>query len=172
VARAKERDEAALGGPLEVQSGADEERMAADSRVGAESRDALRSERGAGFLDLSGAPPWTLIAAPDAQTRWRAGEHGRIERSTDGGTSWTPQASGVSADLMAGVAPAQTLCWIVGRGGVVLRTIDGRRWYKLASPTAEDLVRVEALDAERATVISASEQRFSTSDGGRTWRAG
>jgi hypothetical protein len=102
---------------------------------------------------------------------WRLGPAGSIERSADSGATWQRQTSGVSADLLAGSAPSPTVCWAVGRGGVVLRTTDGSTWSSLGSPTSQDLTAVEAVDADRATVTTADGKRYATTDGGRTWRS-
>jgi photosystem II stability/assembly factor-like uncharacterized protein len=73
-------------------------------------------------------------------------------------------------ELLAGSAPAAGVCWLVGRGGVVLRTINaGGTWEPAASPVSQDLVSVTASSALEATVQTAGGQRFATADGGRTW---
>lgn len=102
---------------------------------------------------------------------WRLGPGGSIERSADGGATWQRQVSGVTADLLAGSAPSLTVCWAVGRGGVVLRTTDGSTWSQVVSPTAQDLTAIVAVDAEQATVTAADGKRYATTDGGRTWRS-
>ncbi len=107
----------------------------------------------------------------DFRVVWRVGRAGAIERSNDGGRSWTAQRSGVAVDLAAGSAPSSTVCWVVGRRGTVLRTTDGQRWQRVTPPSTEDLVRVRAGEAETATVYSASGRRFVTNDGGQTWRS-
>jgi photosystem II stability/assembly factor-like uncharacterized protein len=54
---------------------------------------------------------------------------------------------------------------------VVLRTTDGGvHWLQVRPPTSTDLLSVSAADASDATVTAAAGQRFSTIDGGRTWR--
>ena len=111
----------------------------------------------------------TLVARSNPQVVWRLGGGGRIERSDDSGETWQPQASGVAVGLAAGSAPSEDVCWVVGKGGTVLRTSDGHHWEKASSPTGEDLVRVTAWGATQATVTSSSGQRFGTDDGGRTW---
>jgi hypothetical protein len=111
------------------------------------------------------------------QNIWRFGRGGQIERSSDGGATWMAQASPVRAELLAGSAPSDTVCWLVGRAGTILRTIDGASWVVVASPPqAEqngqppDLTFVDARDALFAVVGTADGRRFSTSDGGKTWQ--
>jgi photosystem II stability/assembly factor-like uncharacterized protein len=112
------------------------------------------------------------IASPDPSIRWRIGPSGSIQRTTNGGATWetlSTSSSGVSDDLTAGAAPSATTVWIVGRGGTVLLSTDGRRWQRVAFPERVDLVAVRADDAVNATVTTADGRTFKTSDGGRTW---
>jgi photosystem II stability/assembly factor-like uncharacterized protein len=61
------------------------------------------------------------------------------------------------------------VCWVVGRGGVVLLSTDGRSWRRLAFPEPTDLSGVRARDARAASVSTADGRTFSTTDGGLTW---
>jgi photosystem II stability/assembly factor-like uncharacterized protein len=115
---------------------------------------------------LGPRPP---IVSPDANVRWRlAGTN--VERSTDGGRTWQLQATGSEIELLAGAAPAPTVCWIVGRRGLVLRSTDGATWQRLPFPEATlDLAAVTARDALDATVTGADGRRYRTTDAGKTW---
>ncbi|HEY2106622.1 MAG TPA: hypothetical protein VGH29_12590, partial [Candidatus Binataceae bacterium] len=73
--------------------------------------------------------------------------------------------------LRAGAAPSPTTCWIVGNAGTILRTIDGKHWQRIDSPTSQDLIAVFTIDPSDATVTAADGKRFATTDAGRTWRA-
>lgn len=114
---------------------------------------------------------FVAVSVAGSNLVWRFGPAGSIELSTDSSASWQRQSSGVTTDLLAGSAPSATVCWAVGRGGVVLRTTDGSTWAPMGSPTSADLVAIEARDALQATVTTADGKRYSTSDGGRTWRS-
>jgi len=106
--------------------------------------------------------------SPNPSIRWRiAGSV--VERSTDGGSSWAAVPTGVAAELTAGAAPSTLVCWLVGRGGMVLLTTDGRTWRRVAFPEMTDLSAVRATDARTASVSTADGRIFSTSDGGVTW---
>ncbi len=113
-----------------------------------------------------------LFSSPGSNAIWRAGRGGLIEFSKDGGSSWSPQTSGVRSDLLTGSAPSNQVCWIVGRAGAVLLTIDGgAHWKAVSSPLAEDLGGVRATDALHATIWNArGAKSFETSDGGLTWK--
>ena len=141
------------------------ERAAAAPQLGAPRAGATRV-----MATAEGVSPATVVASPVPAISWRIGAAGSIERSADGQRTWQKQASGVTANLLAGAAPTETICWIVGQRGTVLRTIDGRSWEAVSPPAAVDLVLVTARDAVAATVVAADGQRFSTIDGGRTWQ--
>jgi hypothetical protein len=111
------------------------------------------------------------ITTPNQKVLWRIEAAGIAQRSTDAGSIWTLQKTGVVADLTAGSAPSEKTCWIVGRAGTILRTTDGgAHWLQVRSPVTEDLSAVFAVDARQATVSTAtSHKSYKTSDGGRTW---
>jgi photosystem II stability/assembly factor-like uncharacterized protein len=114
-------------------------------------------------------PAPRVIPSPNRDVQWRV--HGSsVDRSSDGGRTWRGQATGTSAELIAGYSPAPAVCWIVGRGGAVLLSTDGETWRRLDFPDAAvDLVGVTARDALTATVTAASGRAYHTADGGRTW---
>jgi photosystem II stability/assembly factor-like uncharacterized protein len=116
------------------------------------------------------APSPGDILSPDRASRWRPSAAGAVQYSSDGGATWQPLATGVSADLTAGASPSASVCWIVGRAGTVLLSTDGRRWRRVMFPETVDVTAVTATDARSATVTTADGRRFSTSDGGVTWR--
>jgi len=112
-----------------------------------------------------------IIPAPKGPVRWRLGVAGRVERSVDSGVTWVAQNSGVKAELLAGSAPSEVVCWIVGRGATILRTVDGGgHWSKVVSPIGGDVAEVQAVDAMTAEIFDANKSaRFVTHDGGATW---
>lgn len=121
-----------------------------------------------------------VFGSPNRRALWRLGSGGRIEHSTDEGQTWQPQGSGVTADLLAGAAVSEKIAWVVGRGGIIVRTEDGEHWRQVTPPPATqsvaaspgltpDWIGVEARDTLHATIISRDLRRFATEDGGRTW---
>jgi hypothetical protein len=110
------------------------------------------------------------VPAPSGTTIWRIGQAGMIQRSTDSGTTWFIQPSGVVSDLIAGSAYSDQICWLVGRNGVVLRTTNGgATWQKLTSPSNIDLLGVFSINADSATVTDAAGRAFETTSGGAHW---
>ena len=133
----------------------------------------------AAFGDVSAARSLTAgdsnlnpIVAPNRKIRWRAGPVGRIEFSSDGGASWSRQASNVLVDLTAGSASSDQVCWIVGRAGTILLTTDaGSHWTIVHSPVQEDWGGVRAFGALHALIWNLGNTKvFETSDGGATWK--
>ena len=109
------------------------------------------------------------VLSLDPAIRWRIGARGLIDRTDDGGKSWTRLSSGVIADLMAGHSPSAPICWVVGRDSTVLRSTDGRNWSQVNIPEVADLVGVEAVDATTAVVSASDGRKFRTTSGGQTW---
>ncbi len=118
------------------------------------------------------------ITSPDPRYRWRIIPPAGIRRSTDDGATWAvvdPIGAGASAGsrapaaLVAGSSPARDICWIVGRSGLVLLSVDGATWRRRPLPEAVDLVSVRGVSASTAEVTAADGRRFATADGGATW---
>jgi hypothetical protein len=112
-----------------------------------------------------------LILTPGGTVLWRLRAGGKIERSADRGITWLQQNSGVKLELLAGSAPSDAVCWLVGPAGTILRTTDGGgHWSKVVSPLTGDIGGIRAEDALHATIFGAGNNaRFITSDGGATW---
>lgn len=112
----------------------------------------------------------TEIVSPNTNVRWRTLTGGSVARSTDGGTTWQTQSTGVPATLTAGTAPSPTTCWLVGPDGIVVLSTDGRTWQRVPFPEAIDFISIRASDGANATVTAADGRTFVTTDGGKTWR--
>lgn len=89
----------------------------------------------------------------------------------------TEQSSGVTVTLQAVSPVNDSLVWVGGHGGVILRTLDGgRSWNRLAAPGGDSLEfrDVYAMSRDSAYVLSAGPGRrsriYRTSDGGVTWQ--
>ena len=119
------------------------------------------------------------IKAPSGRTLWRIGNGGHIERSTDAGRTWNLQTSPIQEDWLAGTAVNDKICWLVGRNGAIARTLDGENWERIipvlvstaTNGKVPDWTGVTARDAQNATITASTQVRFTTQDGGKTWRA-
>ena len=110
-----------------------------------------------------------LVRSPDPQVLWRISSGRYVERSVNGGATWRVQWTNAEASVVAGSAPSADTCWLVGRGGIVLRTTDANKWQTIAPPADADFASVTAVDASSATVATADGHQFKTSDGGKHW---
>jgi hypothetical protein len=148
-----------------------------DGILGRESRGLQKSSRAPStFGAIVGGGENTIIITPtNGDMVWRIGRRGRIERSSDSGQTWVSCQSGVTSDLLAGAAPANSVAWVVGASGTILRTTDGgANWTHLKSPAVSvnqspDWTSVVATDANHATISTITGESFSTSDGGSSW---
>lgn len=118
----------------------------------------------------------STFRSPAGDVLWRVGLGGSLERSSDSGTTWIPQASGVTNDLTTGFALSGRVCWVVGTAGTILRTIDGgAHWIKIGSPADAPIIAIRATDAFHATVLVVDDAKtgatkaFKTADGGINW---
>jgi hypothetical protein len=112
-----------------------------------------------------------LLRTPDPNVLWRITRGGFLERSIDAGATWQGQAPDSNARLIAGSAPAAQICWLVGRNGIILLTTDGKKWRTISPPARVDFVDVAAQSASSATLVAADGRKFSTTDGGKHWKA-
>jgi photosystem II stability/assembly factor-like uncharacterized protein len=114
------------------------------------------------------------IVSPDSMSRWRITSGRVVEHSTDRGATWQEQATAATllppaSTLTAGSAPSASICWLVGRDGVVLLSTDGRTWRRVEFPAMTALVAVRAADERSATVIDVNGRTYATTDGGMRW---
>ena len=130
-----------------------------------------KTAKGKNITSASGC--FRPLLASGGRVQWQLGAEGQIERSVDGGVSWVRQSSGVKTELLAGSAPSESVCWIIGRGETILKTSDGGvHWSKVAWPNPGEITGIQAFDAMHAVVYGGTEvmpSRFATNDGGATW---
>jgi hypothetical protein len=108
-------------------------------------------------------------APTPAMARWRVLASGAVERSDDA-VSWVPIAIDPPVVAIGGAAPSPTVCWLIGRGGVVLLSTDGRTFRRVTSPTIAEIVSIRATSAREASVTTADGRVLVTTDAGVTWR--
>ena len=109
-----------------------------------------------------------VIVSPDPSSRWRFANG--VERSEDGGRIWIPVRIAGNEEILSGASPARLVCWLVGRGGLVLLATDGTNFTRLPFPEKVDLVSVSSPEARIAIVTAADGRTFRTEDAGRNWR--
>jgi hypothetical protein len=110
------------------------------------------------------------IISPDPSVRWRV-TGGFVERSSDGGATWTATSTQLMVNLTAGASPSPSVCWLVGSAGTVLLSTDGTQFRVVPFPERIDLATVRTTDGRNATVTASDGRTFATADGGLTWLA-
>ena len=86
-----------------------------------------------------------------ATVGWAVGVSGSISQTTNGGTSWTPQTSGVTVDLHGIWGTSAPSVWAVGEGGNVLFW-DGTYW---TPQTTGVTTKVNAISGFNSTTVTA-----------------
>ncbi len=109
------------------------------------------------------------VVSPNPMTRWRVAGAGQVERSTNGGSQWERATLPESATLTGGSSPSPSICWLVGRSGVIYVTTDGLRFARVPFTDRTDFVSIQAIDARRATVVTTGGLTMRTEDRGANW---
>ena len=117
----------------------------------------------------SGAIDLYSVQFTDRDYGYIVGDKGLILSSTNGGTSWREQKSGVDAQLFH-LNFQGDKGWVVGTGGVILHTDDaGRNWYPQRSGTKDDLNRVYLINDRIGLITGDNGTLLRTENGGATW---
>jgi hypothetical protein len=131
-----------------------------------------------GAAGVSGSSPGFVIAkprvqsvaSPDGSVVWHFGSQGIILMSENS----VPErvVDRTAGELVAGSAPSNDVCWIVGKSGAILRTLDrGAHWQSIKPPVDADFTAISASDSNNATVTASNGRRYLTRDGGISWSA-
>lgn len=107
---------------------------------------------------------------PRGVLRWRVLVNGRVERQILGSTTWTPVDLDSQTFVVGGASATTTTCWLIGRGGIVLRTIDGERFARVSLPAGVEPASIVSSSALEARLVATNGRVLTTTDGGATWR--
>jgi photosystem II stability/assembly factor-like uncharacterized protein len=109
------------------------------------------------------------VTCVNDQDGWVAGAAGFVAHTTDGGQTWSPQSSGVSADLYAIRFRTLDFGVAAGAGGTLLLTGDGgAHWGPAAIPTQATL-RGAATAGSYVVVAGDGGTIVRSTDGGASW---
>jgi len=109
--------------------------------------------------------------SPLRNIRWRVMLSGLVEKTMDGGATWSRIVLDPAIKITSGASPSTVVCWLVGKSGAVLRSTDGGQTFvKVTAPDPSDLIAITANDARTATVSTSDGRRLTTVDGGQTWK--
>jgi photosystem II stability/assembly factor-like uncharacterized protein len=104
----------------------------------------------------------------NATTGWIVSSGGVIRKTSDGGTTWGSQDSGVAVDLHNVFFLNEQTGWIAGQSGTLLSTTDGGLHWRHQRSSDRDLSQVRFVDQDHGWIASTS-GLFQTSDRGSTW---
>lgn len=173
-ASSKGADDSALGATSQsvtVESAREPQaRTTANAKPNQTLANAYAENSGAALETLEERSAGQVIDTPIPSVKWRISAAGFVERSEDSGATWQGQEPDPEAHLVAGSAPTEKVCWLVGKEGVVLVTKDAAKWKKIPPPVAADLTSVSAKSASAATVTTADGRRFTTHNEGKKWK--
>jgi photosystem II stability/assembly factor-like uncharacterized protein len=121
-------------------------------------------------LSNSSTSAWmSNVIAVDNNTAICIGHGGKIQRTTDGGTTWNNSTIGTN-DLTGISFPSSTIGYICGFGGKLLKTTDGgTNWNVLTIGSTVNFYSLAFLDVSRGFVVGANGAIFYTADGGLSW---
>lgn len=106
----------------------------------------------------------------DDRQGWAVGALGTILHTTDGGQSWTAQATPTAESLSSLTFVDLQNGWVVGSGGTVLRTDDsGQTWTIHSTQSSAWLDAVTFLDTRRGWAVGGGGLVLHTLDGGLSW---
>ncbi|MCX8042620.1 MAG: YCF48-related protein [Desulfobacterota bacterium] len=113
----------------------------------------------------------TAVSAPDENHVWIAGDYGVIFHSSDGGTTWREQRSGVDVMLCDIQFIDTKTGWIVGGQGTLLATTDGgTTWIRYDTGVMRHLLSLSFVDTQYGWVVGEFATILYTQDGGKTWQ--
>ncbi len=129
---------------------------------------------GAAGGGLLRARPVEGVAMKDSAARWTISAGGKINRSFDAGQTWAEVPVGQGVAFRAVSANGADI-WAGGSGGALFHSSDGGEHWTRVRPSASgsdlsaDITRIEFTDAQHGTVLTATGERWTTADAGRTW---
>lgn len=110
------------------------------------------------------------VSFPSQTHGWACGRWGRILHTSDGGVTWSVQASGTDYTLTGISFLDEQTGWAVGDKGTILHTLDGgRTWNLQQSPVDLYLMAVCFVDRSNGWIAGERAHILHTQDGGQTW---
>ncbi|MEK7353928.1 MAG: CARDB domain-containing protein [Chloroflexota bacterium] len=110
------------------------------------------------------------ITFVDASNGWAVGSSGIIQRTSDGGATWTPQNSRTTNDLWSVSFVDANSGWAVGSSGTIRRTSDGgNTWTAQTSGVSNTIYEVSFVDANNGWAVGTGGTILHTSNSGANW---
>ncbi|MBY0277945.1 hypothetical protein K2Z84_21640 [Candidatus Binatia bacterium] len=106
----------------------------------------------------------------DAEHGWISGEFGTILATSDGGTTWKQQKTGLETTIFGIDFLDAKTGTAVGIDSVILRTEDGgETWNPIKSPFTERSYYEIALSPTHSWIVGGQGTILTSADGGKTW---
>jgi photosystem II stability/assembly factor-like uncharacterized protein len=97
--------------------------------------------------DITTTQSGQTIAAADESVVWAGGDTGKVAATTNGGSNWSNQTSGILVMINDLCALTPTSCWIAANEGTVLKTADGgTTWVPETTGTSDWLYGISMRD--------------------------
>lgn len=134
-------------------------------------------DAGASWQNLSlGSSDWVSdMTFFDAQSGWICSqasstlETGQLQKTTDGGQTWSTLQSAANYLFMDWVNPS--IGYVAGWDGFIEKTTDGGiNWTTLTVPTTSTIADIQFLDANTGYFITTGYKLYKTTDGGVNWQ--
>jgi photosystem II stability/assembly factor-like uncharacterized protein len=109
----------------------------------------------------------------DQKTGWAVGYSGTIQKTLDGGNSWSKQKSGVSSNLWDVCFIDINNGWISGANNTILKTINGgKSWNNISTgnDSGKIITSIIFIDNKNGWASSNKGEILKTNNGGTTWR--
>jgi photosystem II stability/assembly factor-like uncharacterized protein len=132
----------------------------------------LHAQAGSWSIKTFGSGTCYDVIFPDTAYGWAVGDSGKIMRSTNGGLSWTSQASPTVKTLFGVYFLNRNTGFAVGAAGTVLKTTNGgTNWIAHATTDVIPWKRVYFSDTQTGWLLSdtVSSKIHYTTDGGSSW---
>lgn len=121
----------------------------------------------------SAAADMSLAAA--LVPRWTLNSDGTLQRSLDGGKSWTKIAIS-SNSVFRVVAALGSDVWVGGAAGSLFHSVDAGEHWSQVKPTdgkrilGDDITSIQFTDSVHGKITTSNEEVWSTEDGGSSWQ--
>lgn len=115
---------------------------------------------------------YEVACTTSGATCWAVGDGGTILKTTNSGTTWTPQTSGTTTRLddVAVTQPFGSItAYVVGLGGTILKTTNGTSWTPQTSGVTTELMAVSFSDPSHGYAVGTGRTIIRTVNGGSTW---
>jgi photosystem II stability/assembly factor-like uncharacterized protein len=113
----------------------------------------------------------TSLTFVDARTGWAAGYAGRIEKTTDGGTSWKKQRSEREGEILNSIFFQDLQSgWAAGSDGRLLHTSNGgESWIEVNTGQVVDFWCVRFFGQNRGWLVGEDGMILASTDAGQSW---